>query len=59
MKKVIYLSLLLLLPVAISFSQEKQSKLKHHAFSGTLMLGVEGGATFGFTDYSDLKPDLI
>jgi len=59
MKKVIYLSLLLLLPVAISFPQEKQSKLKHHAFSGTLMLGVEGGATFSFNDYSDIRPDFM
>lgn len=59
MKSIIYLSLLFLLTASMSFSQVQQTKLKHHAFSGTLVLGVEGGATFGLSDYSDLRPDFM
>ena len=41
----------------ISFSQIRN--VKHHAFSGTLMIGAEAGMTLGFTDYSTTKPQII
>lgn len=53
-----YLSLLLLLITAIqlsAFGQVNQD-LKVHAFSGRWVFSLEGGATFGFTDYQSTKP---
>lgn len=39
--------------------QQRVAASRGHAFSGTLMFGVDGGVTLGLTDYSKLKPDLI
>jgi len=57
MKKLILYSLLSLFITIISFPQN--SITKHHAFSGTVMLGVEAGATLAFTDYENLKPEVL
>jgi len=57
MKKLILYSLLSLFITIISFPQN--SITKHHAFSGTVMLGVEAGATIGFTDYANPKPEVL
>jgi len=60
MKK-IYLIFFLFLFVVTFFSnaQEKIKNVKHHAFSGTLRFGAEAGATLGYTDYSDVRPDVV
>jgi OmpA-OmpF porin, OOP family len=59
MKKIIWLSvLLIIIPYAVS-PQERIKRVKHHAFSGTLMFGIEGGGTVGITDYSDIRPDFM
>jgi outer membrane protein OmpA-like peptidoglycan-associated protein len=47
----------LILITAFCFPQEK--KVKHHAFSGTLMLGLEAGTIIGFTDYDQTKPEIV
>jgi OmpA-OmpF porin, OOP family len=44
---------------AIIAAQNMTSKVKHDAFSGTVMVEADAGATFGFTDYSQTKPELV
>ncbi|MGE5353824.1 MAG: thrombospondin type 3 repeat-containing protein [Acidobacteriota bacterium] len=39
--------------------QAKRPIKRGHAFSGTLMFGVDGGVTLGLTDYGKLKPDIM
>ena len=53
-----YCSLFLLLFTAFQLSAFGQvdDDLKVHAFSGRWVFSVEGGATFGFTDYQRTKP---
>ncbi|MCU7495072.1 MAG: OmpA family protein [Ignavibacteria bacterium] len=41
------------------FAQEQRAFRRGHAFSGTLMFGVDGGVTMGITDYGKLKPDIM
>jgi outer membrane protein OmpA-like peptidoglycan-associated protein len=48
--------LIFVLCSTVSLTQEKK---KHHAFSGTLMFGIEGGGTIGITDYDELRPDFM
>ena len=55
-KLLLYLFLSVLIPIIL---YPQNITTKHHAFSGTVMLGVEGGATFGLTDYSDFKPEVL
>ena len=33
--------------------------IKHHAFSGTLMLGAEAGVSLAKTDYNRVRPDIM
>ncbi|HEX2960828.1 MAG TPA: OmpA family protein [Ignavibacteriales bacterium] len=41
-------------------AQQAQRPVKRgHAFSGTLMFGVDGGVTLGLTDYGKLRPDIM
>jgi len=42
----------------ISFSQSKQMKV-YHPFTGTLVFTMEGGATYGLTDYKDFSLDFL
>ncbi|MGE5436983.1 MAG: OmpA family protein [Syntrophothermus sp.] len=58
MKRFVLICLLVLMIVPYSYSQ-RSKYIKHHAFSGTLMAGVDGGVTFGFTDYKDTRVDLL
>lgn len=51
--------LYLFLSVLITILSFPQTKTKHHAFSGTIMIGVEAGATLGFTDYDKTKPQVV
>ncbi len=53
--KVIYPVLILILLIGSTLGQNRK-KEKDHAFSGTVIISVEGGATLGMTDY---KPDNI
>lgn len=59
MRRLIYAAVLLLLISYMSYPQERIKRIKHHAFSGTLMFGVEGGGTIGITDYSEIRPDFM
>jgi len=51
--------ILVVLVLSAVFVHSQEKKLKYHAFSGTLMIGVEGGMTLGFTDYSDVRPQVL
>jgi OOP family OmpA-OmpF porin len=59
MRKFTWVILITTLTISLSFSQEKPRRTQYHAFSGTLQLGIEGGATFGGTDYSEIRPDIL
>ncbi len=61
MKRFIFIFFLIFITAALCYSQEKSTvkNIKHNAFSGTLMIGAEGGLTLGYTDYSLLRPDLM
>jgi outer membrane protein OmpA-like peptidoglycan-associated protein len=59
MKKFSLITLNILIFSAIILAQNTKSKVKHNAFSGTLMLEAEAGAAFGFTDYSQTKPEIV
>jgi outer membrane protein OmpA-like peptidoglycan-associated protein len=50
--------LLFLLFSGLSFSQQYQRN-KYTAFSGSVVLSMEGGATLGFTDYKNRKVDYM
>jgi outer membrane protein OmpA-like peptidoglycan-associated protein len=58
MKHIFSFFIILLFSTPFIFSQENPNR-KYHAFSGTLMLGLEGGGTFGFTDYGEVRPELM
>jgi len=55
MKKIFFILVLILLGNA-SFSQ-KRNHFKDHAFSRTMVITLEGGATYGLTDYKDFILD--
>ena len=57
MKNFLLYTFLSLLFASISFSQIRN--VKHHAFSGTVMIGAEAGMTLGFTDYANTKPQIV
>jgi len=57
MKKFLLYAFFSMLFVSVSFSQIRN--VKHHAFSGTVMIGAEAGMTLGFTDYSSTKPQIV
>ena len=54
----IFTFLLILLFAGISFTQQLHRN-KYSAFSGSLVLSMEGGATLGFTDYKNKKIDYM
>jgi hypothetical protein len=58
MRQILTLLTFLFLLSSVSISQQRK-KIKHHAFSGTLMLGIEGGGTIGFNDYGEIRPDIL
>jgi OmpA-OmpF porin, OOP family len=58
MKRIVQTLLLILFISAISYSQT-QSERKYHAFSGTVGISVEAGMIIGFTDYPDMKPEIM
>ena len=41
------------------YSQQSATRTRHNAFSGTVLFGVGAGATFGRTDFSGLRPDIM
>jgi OmpA-OmpF porin, OOP family len=57
MKKFLLCFLVLMFISMASFAQDKN--VKHHAFSGTVMIGAEAGVTLGFTDYRQTKPQIM
>jgi OmpA-OmpF porin, OOP family len=61
MKKTLLIVFVLFLAASIGYSQVTTKTLdkRHHAFSGTLLFGAEAGATLGFTDYSNIHPQII
>jgi outer membrane protein OmpA-like peptidoglycan-associated protein len=58
MKREICTVLLLLVALTAS-SQETTTSRRYNAFSGTLLFSFGAGSTFGRTDYSDLRPDIM
>jgi len=58
MRQILSILMILLISSSVSLSQENRYT-KHHAFSGTLMFGLEGGGTIGITDYSEIRPDFM
>jgi outer membrane protein OmpA-like peptidoglycan-associated protein len=59
MRKILILSSLILFVSCVTNAQEYPNLKKHHAFSGTLMIGAEAGVTLGYTDYSNTKPQIV
>lgn len=55
MKEIFFILILIILSHA-SFSQ-KRIQIRDHAFSRTMVLTFEGGATYGLTDYKDFILD--
>lgn len=53
----VFLLLTLVLFSSVSLTQERN--IKYHAFSRTLMLGIEGGGTIGINDYGEIRPDIL
>ncbi len=59
MKKIFVLLFAISIITYQTKAQESLKLTKHHAFSGTLMLGTEVGLTLGYTDYSNTKPQIV
>jgi OmpA-OmpF porin, OOP family len=66
MKRSLLLILLLFIFIGLIPAQTDQTRLperkldvRYHAFSGTVMIGFEGGMSIGFTDYRDIKPEIL
>ncbi len=59
MRKIIILLSIFLFTSFLSNAQEYTKQKKHHAFSGTLMIGAEAGLTFGYTDYTNPKAQVV
>ena len=59
MKNITFLIVFFLLTTTVIFSQEDLEITKYHAFSGTLVLGFDGGFTIAHTDYAHTKPDIL
>ena len=57
MQTVFKAALIFLIISGINFSQT--DRRKYNAFSGTMVFTVDGGATIGLTDYSQIKPDYL
>jgi outer membrane protein OmpA-like peptidoglycan-associated protein len=62
MNRIVFLFLVVILFVSCINAQRKKY-LKDHAFSGTLVISVEGGGTAAFTDYKaknfyNIEPDI-
>lgn len=60
-KSIIMLMIFMLL-ISLNAQEKKKTKVsrtKGHAFSGTLLLGFEGGATWALTDYDRVKPNVV
>ncbi len=49
---------LLLFSTTLLYSQIIKQE-NYHAFSGTMVITVEGGATYGYSDYRSFKPDFM
>jgi hypothetical protein len=58
MKPILHILLLIFFVSAINFAQT-QSERKYHAFSGTVGISAEAGMLIGFTDYPDMKPEIM
>jgi OmpA-OmpF porin, OOP family len=58
MKPFLHILLLMLFGFSISYAQV-QSERKYHAFSGTVGISAEAGMIIGFTDYPDMKPEIM
>jgi OmpA-OmpF porin, OOP family len=57
MKQLFSIITLFLLFSMLLAAQERKD-IRHHAFSGTLMFGVDAGFTWGVTDYDEIKPQI-
>ena len=58
MKQILIVQIIIALSVSFSFAQQNSGR-KFNAFSGTMVLSVEGGPTFANTDYTGLKVDYL
>jgi OmpA-OmpF porin, OOP family len=58
MKKIL-LTLLMILTVSVIIYSQPQSQRKYHAFSGTIGITAESGMLIGFTDYPNIKPEIM
>jgi outer membrane protein OmpA-like peptidoglycan-associated protein len=70
MMKHLFISMLLLLFLVPVEAQQrsdtvrtsptvKSQAVRYHAFSGAVHLGVDGGMSLGFTDYTVIKPEVL
>lgn len=63
MKRIAFSFFMLILLTGLAYGQGDNkiytSQTKHHAFSGTLMLGAEAGLTLATTDYDGIKPEFL
>ncbi len=55
----IYLSLFIVIVLFTTAVFPQKTIQKYHAFSGTFLIGVEGGASIGSTDYKDVHLDYL
>ncbi len=58
MKLVFTIVIITLLLSSANYSQKNQTQ-RYNPFSGTIVISVEGGATFSNTDYSGIAVDYI
>ncbi len=58
MKNILTIFLFILLLNAVAFSQSSYGR-RYNAFSGTMVLTIEGGPTFGMTDYPTTTVDYM
>ena len=59
MLRKIFLLLVILIGLNQSFYSQSLQKKVYHPFTGTLVFTMEGGATYGLTDYKDFSLDFI
>lgn len=59
MLRKIFLLLVVLIGVNQTFYSQSLQKKVYHPFTGTLVFTMEGGATYGLTDYKDFSLDFL
>ncbi len=57
--KLLFTAYMLVVFASSSLLAQQVSQRRYNAFSGTTVLSIEGGPTFGQTDYSGLKVDYL